>query len=146
MFNVSLHDCTSLSLINIFSNDVYKCSSAALENATEFLTIKYMFSSWSTAIVTMLEAVIPRDGSHTEVPVSLSRDPALETTFTYQLCAKWTQLHFIIKPREVFEKQIDTKFFSYCRKKKRVAALHFVCQSTHVPNILQLDDIYDQAN
>lgn len=122
---MSLHDCTSLSLIHIFSNDVYKCSSAALENASEFLPIKYVFSSWSTVIVTMLEAVIPLDGSHTEVPVSLSRDPALETTFPYQLCAKWTQLHFIIKSREVFEKQIDTKFCSYCRGKKTRCSFTF---------------------
>ena len=70
----------------------------------------HMFLTWNTVAVTKFDAVIPRSGSHPEVPVRLSRDPAFETTFPISLRAKWMQRPLNIKKRDTFKKDANNKF------------------------------------
>jgi len=69
-----------------------------------------MCLAWNAVAVTNIGAVIPRTGSHPEVPISLLRDPAFVTTFPISLRAKWVQRSLLIKKRDTFKKHAGKHF------------------------------------
>jgi hypothetical protein len=69
-----------------------------------------MFLALNTVAVTKFDAVIPRTGSHPQVPVSLSRDPAFDTTFPISLRAKRMQRLLLIKKSDTFKKHASKNF------------------------------------
>jgi len=105
----------------------------------------HMCLAWNTVAVTKFDAVIPRTASHPEVPVSMSRDPAFDTTFPICLRAKWMQRSLLIKKRDTFKKQPGKIFLLILHKINNVLQLYMLSASLcNMSNTLQHDDTSDR--